>query len=102
MNSHHHCPNCSILRYEIEKRDKRVMDLQLEVQKLRKHMEENMEFFLQSEVTDLQKKLKKLLRHFISLTGMYDEQQNVIKKLKKEAIEIIGKMIISYLLTQSD
>ena len=78
------------------------MDLQLEVQKLRKYMEENMEVFLQSEVTDLQKKLKKLLRHFISLTAMYEEQQNVIKKLKKEAIETIGKVIISCLLTQSD
>ena len=78
------------------------MDLQLEVQKLRKYMEDNMEVFLQSEVADLQKKLKKLLRHFISLTGMYEEQQNVIKKLKKEAIETIGKVIISCLLTQSD
>ena len=61
-----------------------------------------MEVFLQSEITDLQKKLKKLLRHFISLTAMYEEQQNVIKKLKKEAIETIGKVIISCLLTQSD
>ena len=78
------------------------MDLQLEVQKLRKYMEENVEVFLQSEVADLQKKLKKLLRHFISLTAMYEEQQNVIKKLKKEAIETIGKVIISCLLTQSD
>ena len=78
------------------------MDLQVEIQKLRKYREDNMEVFLQSEVTDLQKKLKKLLRHFISLTAMYEEQQNVIKKLKKEAIEVIGKVIISYLLTQSD
>ena len=78
------------------------MDLQLEVLKLRKYMEENVEVFLQSEVADLQKKLKKLLRHFISLTGMYEEQQNVIKKLKKEAIETIGKVIISYLFAQSD
>ena len=78
------------------------MDLQLEVQKLRKYMEDNMEVFLQSEITDLQKKLKKSLRHFISLTGMCEEQQNVIKKLKKEAIETIGKVIISCLLTQSD
>ena len=36
----HHCSNCSILRYEIEKRDKRVMDLQVEVKKLRKYMDE--------------------------------------------------------------
>ena len=78
------------------------MDLQVEIQKLRKYREDNMEVFLQSEVTDLQKKLKKLLRHFISLTAMYEEQQNVIKKLKKEAIETIGKVIISCLLTQSD
>ena len=78
------------------------MDLQLEVLELRKYMEENVEVFLQSEVADLQKKLKKLLRHFISLTGMYEEQQNVIKKLKKEAIETIGKVIISYLFAQSD
>ena len=33
---------------------------------------------------------------------MCEEQQNVIKKLKKEEIETIGKVIISCLLTQSD
>ena len=73
------------------------MDLQLEVQKLRKKMWENKEVFLESEVKDLKKKLKKYLQHFISLTGLYNEQQNVIKKLKKETIETIGKVMISFI-----
>ena len=73
------------------------MDLQLEVQKLRKKMWENKEVFLESEVKDLKKKLKKSIRHFISLTGLYNEQQNVIKKLKKETIENIGKVMISFI-----
>ena len=73
------------------------MDLQLEVQKLRKKMWENKEVFLESEVKDLKKKLKKSLRRFISLTGLYNEQQNVIKKLKKETIETIGKVMISFI-----
>ena len=34
---------------------------------------------------------------FISLTGLYNEQQNVIKKLKKETIETIGKVMISFI-----
>ena len=78
------------------------MDLQVEVKKLRKYMENNMEVFLESEVADLKKKLKKSLQYFIELTGLYNEQQNVIKKLKKKTIETIGKVMISYLLTQSD
>ena len=78
------------------------MDLQVEVKKLRKYMENNMEVFLESEVADLKKKLKKSLQYFIELTGLYNEQQNVIKKLKKKTIETIGKVMISYLLTHSD
>ena len=79
------------------------MDLQLEVQKLRKKMWENKEVFLESEVKkDLKKKLKKLMDYFISLTGLYKEQQHEIKKLKEETIQKVGKALISFILTQSD
>ena len=60
-------------------------------------MWDNKEVFLESEVKDLKKKLKKSIRHFISLTDLYNEQQNVIKKLKKETIENIGKVMISFI-----
>ena len=79
------------------------MDLQLEVQKLRKKMWENKEVFLESEVKDLKKKLKKLMDYFISLTGLYKEQQHVIKKLNEETIQNnVGKALISFILTQSN
>ena len=58
MNFHHHCPNCSILRYEIEKKDKRIVDLQLEVQRLQKKIWGKEEFVLRSENELLKNKLK--------------------------------------------
>ena len=58
MNSLRHCPNCSILRYEIEKKDKRIVDLQQEVQRLQKKIWGKEEFVLRSENELLKKKLK--------------------------------------------
>ena len=102
MNSHHHCPNCSIFRYEIEKKDKRIIQLQLELQRLRKELWDNEEYFLQSENADLNKKLNKAVKWLTSLTQLYNEQQNVIKKLQKETIETIGKVMISFIYNPSD
>jgi hypothetical protein len=102
MNSHHHCPNCSIFRYEIEKKDKRIIQLQLELQRLRKELWDNEEHFLQSENADLNKKLNKAVKWLTSLTQLYNEQQNVIKKLQKETIETIGKVMISFIYNPSD
>ena len=102
MNSHHHCPNCSILRCEIEEKDKRIVDLQLEVQRLQKKIWGKEEFVLRSENELLKKKLKKSVKWLNELTGRYFQQENFIKKLKKETIEIIGKVLISYIYNQSD
>ena len=35
-------------------------------------------------------------------TGRYFQQENVIKKLKKETIETVGKVLISFIYNQSD
>ena len=102
MNSLRHCGNCSILRHEIEKKDKRIVDLQLEVQRLRQKIWNNEEYFLQSENADLKKKLKKSVKWLNELTGRYLEQENWIKKLQKETIETIGKVMISLIYNQSD
>ena len=109
MNSVRHCHNCSILRYEIEKKDKRMVDLQLQVQKLQKVIWNHQEHGLRSENEMLKKKLKKSVKWLTELTGRYFEQENVIKKLQmekiedqKEKIEAIGKVMISFIYNQSD
>ena len=79
-----------------------MVDLQLEVQRLRQKMWNNEEYFLQSENADLKKKLKKSVKWLNALTGRYLEQQNWIKKLQKETIETIGKVMISLIYNQSD
>ena len=109
MNSVRHCHNCSILRYEIEKKDKRMVDLQLQVQRLQKVIWNHQEHGLRSENEMLKKKLKKSVKWLTELTGRYFEQENVIKKLQKEKIEAqkekieaIGKVMISFIYNQSD
>ena len=62
MNSHHHCRNCSILRYEIEKKTKHILDLQLEVQRLQRVIWSHEEYVLRSENEILKKKLKKSVK----------------------------------------
>ena len=79
-------------------------------------MEGNEEYFLQSENKMLKKKLNKSVKLLTELTGRYfeqenvinklqkekTEQENVIKKLQKEKIEVIGKVLISFIYNQSD
>ena len=93
-----------------------MVDLQLEVQRLHRKMEGNQEYFLQSENERLKKKLNKSVKWLTELTGRYieqenvikklqkekTEQENVIKKLQKEKIEVIGKVLISFIYNQSD
>ena len=116
MNSIRHCSNCFILRCEVEDKDKRIVDLQQEVQRLHRKMEGNQEYFLQSENEMIKKKLNKSVKWLTGLTGRYfeqenvikklqkekTEQENVIKKLQKEKIEVIGKVLISFIYNQSD
>ena len=109
MNSVRHCRNCFILRREIENKDKRMVDLQLEVQRLQKMLWDHQEHALRSENEMLKKKLKKSVKWLTELTGRYFEQENVIKKLQKEKIEAqkekieaIGKVMISFIYNQSD
>ena len=103
MNSIRHCSNCFILRCEVEDKDKRIVDLQQEVQRLHRKMEGNEEYFLQSENQMLKKKLNRSVKLLTELTGRYFEQENVIKKLRKKTIETIGKVIISFIYNnQSD
>ena len=83
-----------------KKKDKRIVDLQLEINRLQRKIWNNEEYFLQSENEMLKKKLKRSVKWLTGLTGRYFEQENVIKKLQKEKIETIGKLMISFIYNQ--
>ena len=108
MNSVRHCHNCSILRHEIENKDKRMVDLQLQVQRLQKVIWNHQEHGLRSENEMLKKKLKisKMVNRINrSLLQTRERDQETSKgkiEAQKEKVEGIGKVMISFIYNQSD
>ena len=98
-----HCRNCFSLRQQVEDKQKYIVQLQEE---LNKTYAVGFEDMLQAERyfkenKNLTKKLNKAVKHLVELTNFIVTQEKTIKKLKKEKIQDLGKVLITFMFKQS-
>ena len=94
------CLYCPAGRLREQLKDNNIDYLQKELLRL-KDVDYEVDF-QRNECRHLKKQLEEVLKELHDLKKDYSDQKRIIKKLQKEKIEAIGKVLVTFMFNQSD